>query len=98
VQSSRWAEAVIAERGIEGVRVVQGLLSLAKRHPCDQLEQACATAHSYGSYRLKTLRTLIARQAPPQGQFTFMDEHPLIRPLTDYTQFVHISFQKEVLS
>lgn len=98
VQSSRWAEAVIAERGVEGVRVVQGLLSLAKRHAGDHIEQACATALSYGSYRLKTIRVLIARQAAPQGQFAFMEEHPLIRPLTEYTQFVHVSFQKEVSS
>jgi len=31
--STRWSEAVIAVRGIEGVRVLQGLLSLAHRHP-----------------------------------------------------------------
>src|SRR5262249_37571684 len=63
LESSRWAEAVIAHRGVEGVRVLQGLLSLAKRHPVEQLEQACAVASSYGSYRLKTVRTLIGRQA-----------------------------------
>jgi transposase len=97
-QSSLWAEAVIGERGVEGVRVVQGLLSLAKRHACERLEQACATASSYGCYRLKTIRTLIDKQAPPQEQFAFMEEHPLIRPLSDYTHFVHVSFQKEVSS
>jgi transposase len=97
-QSTRWAEALIATRGVEAVRVLQGLLSLAKRHPGDQIEQACAVAHSYGSYRLKTIRTLLERQAPKQEQFAFMDEHPLIRSLLDYTQFVHDAFQKEVSS
>jgi len=97
-QSTRWAEAVIASRGIEGVRVLQGLLSLAKRHAVEQLEAACAIAPSYGSYRLKTIRALLERHAPTQEQFAFMEEHPLIRPLSDYTQFVHVSFQKEVSS
>lgn len=32
VHAAGWAEAVIGARGIEGVRVAQGLLSLAKRH------------------------------------------------------------------
>ena len=94
-QSSRWAEGVIEHRGIEGIRVVQGLLSLAKRHPCAALEQACGVAASYGSYRLRTLRTLLERQAGQQPSFAFLDEHPLIRSLADYAQFVERSFHKE---
>src|SRR6266851_361827 len=34
-----WAEAVIAARGVEGVRVLQGLLSLAKRHAAVDLDK-----------------------------------------------------------
>lgn len=97
-QSTLWAEAVIQTRGVEGVRVLQGLLSLAKRHAGAAIEHACAVAHSYGSYRLKTIRSLIERQAPAQEQFAFLEEHALIRPLSEYTQFVHVSFQKEVSS
>lgn len=95
-ESTRWAEAVIATRGVEGVRVLQGLLALAKRHPADAIERACGVAASYGAYRLRTVRALIARHAPPQGQFAFMTEHPLIRPLAEYTRFVHTAFRKEV--
>jgi transposase len=95
--SSRWAEAVVQTRGVEGVRVLQGLLSLARRHPCDQIERACEVAHTYGAYQLRTVRTLIDRDAPPQ-QIAFIDEHPLIRPLSDYSQFVHDAFpRKETL-
>jgi transposase len=93
--STRWAEGVIATRGIEGVRVLQGLLSLARRHPVADLERACATAAASGCYRLRTVRALIGRQAATQEEFAFMHEHPLIRPLTEYTQFVHATFQKE---
>ena len=98
VQSTRWAEGVLAARGVEGVRVLQGLLSLAKRHPADAIERACQVAAGYGSYRLRTVRTLIDRDHPTQEQFPFMHEHPLIRPLAEYTQFVHNAFQKGGLS
>jgi transposase len=94
-QAPAWAEAVIQARGIEGVRVVQGLLSLAKRHPAAALEKACEIAVSYGSYRLRTIRTLLKRQAPAQASFEFMEKHPLIRSLADYAELAHASFQKE---
>jgi hypothetical protein len=93
--STRWSEAVIAVRGIEGVRVLQGLLSLARRHPCAAIERACEVAAASGCYHLRTLRTLLQRHADQQEQFDFMSEHPLIRDLADYGQFVHTSFQKE---
>jgi transposase len=96
VHSTHWAEEVLACRGVEGVRVLQGLLSLAGRHPADAIERACEVATSYGSYRLRTVRTLIDRHGATQEQFAFIHEHPLIRPLTEYTQFVHTVFQKEV--
>jgi hypothetical protein len=94
-ESTRWAESVIAVRGVEGVRVLQGLLSLTKRHPVAAIEQACASAARSGCCRLRTVRTLIERQGATQQQFAFMSEHPLIRPLTEYGQFVHDAFQKE---
>jgi hypothetical protein len=77
------------------VRVLQGLLSLAGRHACAAIERACALACASGSYHLRTIRTLLQRDADRQEQFDFMTEHPLIRDLADYGQFVHSSFQKE---
>jgi transposase len=94
--SVRWAEAVIAGRGVEGVRVLQGLLNLAQRHPGEALERACDVALSYGADRLRTIRSLLKRPAPRQESLPFLTEHPLIRDLSDYGQFVHDSFQKEV--
>jgi transposase len=95
-QAARWSEAVVQARGIEGVRVLQGLLALAGKHRSAALEKACQIALSYGSYRLKTIRTLLERQAPQQELFAFMEEHPLIRDLSEYAQFAHNAFQKEV--
>jgi len=94
-QSGRWAEQVIQQRGIQGVRVLMGLLNLAKRHPSDQIECACETALTHGAYRLRTIRELIKRQGDKQQQFEFIDEHPIIRSLSDYGDLVHTSFNKE---
>jgi transposase len=94
--SLRWAEAMLQARGIEGVRVLQGLLNLAHRHPGAAIERACDIAGSHGAYRLRTVRTLIDRAAPRQEALPFLDEHLLIRPLADYEQFVHDTFQKGV--
>lgn len=96
--SAAWAEGVIATRGIEGVRVLSGLLHLVRRYPSQRIEHACEIAHSYRSYRLRTVRALLDRSAPQQEEFEFMDEHPLIRPLAEYQQFVHDVFQKGVSS
>jgi transposase len=93
--AANWAEAVIAARGIEGVRVLQGLLSLAKKHSAADLEKACAIAHSYASHRLRTIRALLQRQAPKQESLPFLETHPLIRDLTDYARIVHDAVQKE---
>ena len=81
-------------RGVEGVRVLQGLLALAKRYHVDQLERACAIAHSHGAYRLRTVRQLLGRDEPLQQRFDFLEDHPVIRPLSEYQQFVHDTFQK----
>jgi transposase len=84
----QWAQAMLIARGIEGTRVLQGLLSLAKKHSHSALEKACEIALSHGAYRLRTLRELLKRQAPKQTPLAFLDEHPIIRPLEDYAQVV----------
>jgi hypothetical protein len=89
--AQRWCESMLQHRGIEGVRVLQGLLGLSSRHACAEVDQACAVAQTHGAYRLRVLRELIKRQAPVQEQFEFIDKHPLIRDLADYGSFVRAS-------
>ena len=89
--AQEWAETMLQTRGIEGLRVLQGLLSLSKRHNCNELNEACRTALSYGAFRLRTLRQLLKRRAPLQEPLPFLDEHPIIRPLADYGQWVRNS-------
>jgi transposase len=92
-QSTAWAQAMIEARGVEGVRVLQGLLSLAGRHPAPAIEQACKLALGYGAFYLRTIRALIERQAPQQELLPLLNEHPMIRPMSEYGQFVHEAFQ-----
>ena len=97
-QCGRWAEGLVQTRGVESVRVLIGLVSLARRHPIAAIENACEIASSYGAYHLRTVRALIDRNAPRQESMDFLNEHPMIRPLAAYDQFVHDAFQREILS
>jgi transposase len=92
-KSTKWAEAMIQARGVEGVRVLLGLLSLSGRHPTSAIEQACEIAQGYGEYRLRTIRALLKRQAPKQELLPFVSDHPMIRSMSEYGQFVHNAFQ-----
>jgi hypothetical protein len=89
--TGRWAEQMIQQRGVEGIRVLQGLLSLGSRYPHATIESACATALTHGAYRLRTIRELIKRDGQRQEQFDFIQEHPIIRSLGEYGQLVRSS-------
>jgi hypothetical protein len=71
-----------------------GLVSLTHRHRDTEIEQACRVARSHAAYRLRDVRNLLKRQAPPQEQFEFIQEHPLIRSLSDYGALVHTAFEE----
>jgi len=91
----QWAEATTQARGVEGVRVLVGLKNLAGKHPSDALEEACRVALSHGAYRLRTVRQLLQRKGQAQQQFEFLEEHPIIRPLSDYSLASLLQFRKD---
>ena len=80
---------MLADRGIEGHRVLQGLLSLSHRYDCDQIEQACDIAWRHGAYQLRSIRKLIDRKVAVQQIMPFLEDHELIRPLSTYDRYVH---------
>jgi len=98
--AQRWGEAMVRRRGVEGVRVLQGLLSLANRHPPRQVERACQIAAEHQCHRLRTIRTLIRRDldhADEQQKLPgLIEEHPIIRPLDDYARLVHDAFSQPI--
>jgi len=92
--AGRWAEAMLQERGIEGVRVLLGLVHLTKKHRTSGIDDACRLALSHRAFRLKTIRQLL-QDPSEQEEFDFMEEHPLIRHLSDYGCLVPVSFSSQ---
>jgi transposase len=90
-----WATNMMSERGVQGLRVLQGLLALADKHSCQDLEKACEIAHSYGAYRLANVRKLIQKNAPQQEQFEFTQEHPIIRDISVYGELVRSAIERQ---
>jgi transposase len=92
--AGNWAESIVNHRGIHALRVVMGLVGLTHHHPASSIERACQVAQSHSAHRLRDIRNLLKRaeSAGIQQQFDFAAEHPLIRPLSDYSQLVHNAF------
>ena len=70
--------------GIYGLRAIQGLASLAKKHPAGALERATALAVHRGAWRLADIRRLLAADGDKVVQIDFLDTHPLIRGMDAY--------------
>lgn len=86
-----WAETVLKERSLAGVRALVGLLHLARQHSAMDVEHACELACAQGAYYLRHVRALL-KEPVTQEQFEFMDEHPIIRNLHDYGTLVKVKF------
>jgi hypothetical protein len=67
--------------------VLQGLASLRRKYSYQSIEKACELAVSHGAYRLRDLRRLIS-EPTRQNTFEFLEEHPLIRDISDYGTFI----------
>jgi len=90
--AGRWARAMLDHRGIEGVRVLQGFLHLAKQYPASAINLASKTALQAGMFRLRPLRELLKRTSEHE-QLEFADSHPIIRPLSEYQDLITVSFK-----
>jgi transposase len=78
-----WAQAVLTNRGVEGIRPLCGLRQLVRKHTAAELEKACGQALELGQFHLRELR---ARLAVPGTEEIpgFLETHPLIRNMTEY--------------
>jgi len=88
----RWAKAMLDARGVEGIRVIQGLLQIAAREPVAVLERAAEYALNFGCFRLRSLRELCQRFSKQPVPAGFKQEDPLIRPLSEYQDLLRVSF------
>jgi len=82
--AGRWATQMIAVRGIPGVRVLQGFLSLAKKYPANVINQAGDKALEAACFRLRPVRQLCQRYNQDQQELSLDEKHPIIRPLSEY--------------
>jgi transposase len=92
--SATWAEAMVKNRGIEGLRVLQGFLQLAAKQTPVNMEAASQLASTHGVWRLHELRSLLAHPST-QEQFEFVQEHPLIRNLSHYEALIPDCFSPQ---
>ena len=86
--AAAWARAMLDARGIEGIRVLQGFVSLTRKYPVPAINQASRTALAANLFRLRPLRELVKRHTE-QTVTEFTEEHEIIRPLSDYGQYVN---------
>jgi hypothetical protein len=91
--AGNWAKAMLEARGVRGMRVIQGLLHLARKHSSKEINTACETALECGAFRLKSLRRLL-KQKEKQTTLDFIDEHPIIRDMSEYGRFARVSFRE----
>lgn len=93
-QAVRWAESAIEARGIEASRTIQGLLSLSRKFDSAQINQACQIAWSSHCFTYRTIKRLMEQQATTAQQtMEFMDDHPMIRSISEYGAFIKGAIQ-----
>jgi hypothetical protein len=92
--AARWAELLIEERGVQASRSMQGLLSLSKKYSADEMNRACDLAWRSKATNYRAIKRLLANhQAASQQTLEFMEEHPIIRPVSEYGRFIHQALQ-----
>lgn len=93
--SSEWAAALAVNRPEACIRVIQGLLQLAKsnKHKSSDIEQACVSALDAGDYTLIYLKNWLNASTKGhtvyrQEQLDLLDNHEIIRSMSVYQQFL----------
>ena len=86
---------MLLERGVAGIRVLQGLISLANRHDSASIERACRVALTHQAFYLRAIRELIKRGGGEQEAFEFLAEHEIIRDLSSYGHIVRAAIRRE---
>ncbi len=86
-----WAEGAIEDRGVRAYRLLQGMISLTRKHPRERVDWACGIALERGVFRYRPLRRLVeqaAARAP--AQLPLIQSHEIIRNLKEYAEEVKV--------
>lgn len=80
-----WARAATQVRGVRAYRLLQGMVSLARKHPREQVDWACGVALERQMFRYQPLRRLVEEASSGKPSPQLLQQHPLIRDLSEYT-------------
>jgi len=87
-----WARRALDARGTEAIRSIMGLCQLSEKRRASDINSACAKAISAAA-NLPSFRTIkhlleAGDDAPGQIQMELRVTDPIIRPLSDYADFI----------
>jgi transposase len=91
--ATRWAEAALEEHGVRGMRIIQGLLSLTRKYETEAIEAACDTAWRSRAFRYRIVKRLLENRSKSQQTMEFLEEHPVLRPMSEYGEFFRTVIQ-----
>lgn len=89
-----WGEVMLKNRGIEGIRVLQGMLSLKKKYTANALNRAALEAVQNNIFYLRDIKGLINAEKEQQ-LLNFKECHPYIRKLSSYQELTPNVFDTE---
>jgi hypothetical protein len=75
------------------MRIIQGLLALGGKYESAAIETACDTAWRSRAFRYRVVKQLLERRTPAQQTLEFLDSHPVIRPMSEYGEFLKTVIQ-----
>jgi len=82
-----WSQAMLQNRGIPGSRVLNGLLSLTRKYPAQDINLGCRRALKAGAFNLSDLKNhVVFAGKQEQIYFEFQTKHALIRDIATYDQ------------
>jgi hypothetical protein len=79
-----WADAAYEERGVRALRLIQGVLSLVRKHRKEAVLAAASTAVKNRLFRYRDLRRLTETADSVPKQRSLLHDHESIRPLSEY--------------
>lgn len=85
--AEKWAEKVMANRGVQSYRTLIGLASMAGKHHRDEINWACIEAAKQEGFHLRHLRELLKNPCE-QLKLEYTESHECIRELGDYQSVV----------
>lgn len=89
----RLGEAIIESRGMHGIRVLQGLVSMGSKYEWRALERAASLALKHGHFRLKVIRRLLETGGGEVTPIEFEESHALIRDPAEYGALIGDAFE-----